>query len=237
METSEVGDTDIAADAAPDRFRNFGIAAPGGPKLLDLVADHPDEGFQREGLRPEPKRSPERTLNRHRLLGRKTPIHRRASWLSVDSCIMQVSMDPAIRKEAEAFLAAWLEARRLVQSLNFNRFQQEGLSATQFILLTMLGESDRPLGAAALARRLNVGVTTTMRTADTLIGRDLIAKRRDPDDYRRWLLDLTPSGRAAHARMQAQFIDHVSDAFAAMPADLRSGLLRGLQAFNREAGK
>ena len=49
-------------------------------------------------------------------------------------------MDNEIREEAKRFLDAWFETRRIVQTLNFNRFQQEGLSATQFIMLTMLGD-------------------------------------------------------------------------------------------------
>ena len=80
-----------------------------------------------------------------------------------------------IRSEAQAFLEAWFETRRVVQSLNFNRFQQEGLSATQFIMLNMLGEGAPGQSPADLARRLNVDVTTSMRTADSLVARGLMA--------------------------------------------------------------
>lgn len=145
-------------------------------------------------------------------------------------------MVDVIRDEAEKFLEAWFETRRIVQTLNFNRFQQEGLSATQFILLTMLGERGAPQSAAELARRLNVGVTTTMRTADSLVARGLLLKTRDDADRRRSLLVLTPAGEAAHRRMHETFVSQVAGAFAAMPQDLRLGLLQGLTGFVAAAG-
>ena len=139
-----------------------------------------------------------------------------------------------IRAEAQAFLEAWFETRRVVQSLNFNRFQQEGLSATQFIMLNMLGEAAPGQSAADLARRLNVDVTTSMRTANSLVVRGLLTKTRDPADGRRSVLALTEAGRAAFARMHKAFVAQVAAAFGAMPAALRAGLVDGLQAFVAE---
>ena len=140
-------------------------------------------------------------------------------------------MAAAIRKEAQDFLAAWFDTRRIVQTMNFNRFQQEGLSATQFILLNMLGEANAATGAADLARRLNVDVTTTMRTADTLAARGLLRRERDPADRRRMVLALTHAGREVHARIHKAFVDQVTAAFAAMPPQVRAGLVDGLAAF------
>jgi DNA-binding MarR family transcriptional regulator len=147
------------------------------------------------------------------------------------SCIMQVYMTDAIRDEAQAFLSAWFDTRRVVQTLNFNRFQQEGLSATQFIVLTMLGDSKPGAGPAELARRLNVDVTTTMRTVDSLVARGLLGKEKDPSDRRRWRLALTPDGQTVHGRIQAAFVDQVATAFGAMEPDLRAALVTGLAAF------
>ncbi len=140
-------------------------------------------------------------------------------------------MSDAIREEAQRFLAAWLDTRRIVQTLNFNRFQQEGLSASQFILLNLLGEAAPGASAADLARRLNVDVTTTMRTADSLAARGLLERTRDPADGRRWRLALTPEGLAVHARIHAAFVDQVVAAFEVLPGDLRAGLVEGLTAF------
>ncbi len=140
-------------------------------------------------------------------------------------------MDDEIREEARRFLDAWFETRRIVQTLNFNRFQQEGLSATQFIMLSMLGEAVEGATASALARRLNVNVTTTMRTADSLAARGLLAKCKDPDNRRRSMLALTEDGKAAHARLHDAFVGQVIEAFVAMPAELRTGLVDGLHAF------
>lgn len=145
-------------------------------------------------------------------------------------------MDNEIRGEAERFLDAWFETRRIVQTLNFNRFQQEGLSATQFIMLTMLGESGEGATASTLARRLNVNVTTTMRTADSLAARGLLLKTRDAANRRRSMLVLTEQGEAAHARMHEAFVGQVVAAFAGMPKDLRDGLVDGLDAFVAAAG-
>ncbi len=141
-------------------------------------------------------------------------------------------MAKSIQAQAEAFLTAWFETRRLVQALNFNRFQQEGLSASQFILLTMLGEAEA--SPAELAARLNVGVTTSMRTAESLAARGLVTRREDANDRRRSMLALTEQGRQVHARMHAIFMAQVSDAFRAMPPALRFGLVEGLGAFVAE---
>lgn len=140
-------------------------------------------------------------------------------------------MANATGPEAQAFLDAWFDARRVVQALNFNRFQQEGLSAGQFIVLDMVGRADAPLGAADLARRLNVDVTSAMRTVASLEGRGLLRRTRSPQDRRKWLLDTTPDGRAVFQRMHAQFVGHVATAFAALSQTQRRGLIDGLRAF------
>ncbi len=140
-------------------------------------------------------------------------------------------MDTEIREEAERFLEAWFETRRIVQTLNFNRFQQEGLSASQFILLTMLGDGGATVTASALARRLNVNVTTTMRTADSLAARGLLTKARDAANRRRLVLTLTEEGRVVHSRMHEAFVGQVAAAFAAIPQQRRLGLVEGLAAF------
>ena len=142
---------------------------------------------------------------------------------------MQAFAPDAIDAQAQAFLDVWFETRRIVQTLNFNRFQQEGLSAPQFILLNMLGEGEA--GAAELARRLNVDVTTTMRTAASLEARGLISRLRDPADRRRSRLTLTDEGRTAHARLHRLFVERVTSAFRAMPPSTRSGLIEGLRMF------
>jgi DNA-binding MarR family transcriptional regulator len=144
---------------------------------------------------------------------------------------MQVYMSSAIQEEAQAFLSAWFDTRRIIQTLNFNRFQQEGLSATQFILLNMIGEAGGGSTAADLARRLNVDVTTTMRTAESLAVRGLLRKAKDPGDRRRSFLTLTAKGRKIHGRIHQAFIDQVVAAFVAMPAKARSDLVDGLVAF------
>ncbi len=140
-------------------------------------------------------------------------------------------MVAAVHDEAQAFLSAWFDTRRIIQTMNFNRFQQEGLSATQFIVLTMLGEATPGTSPADLARKLNVDVTSTMRTADTLATRGLLRKQRDPADRRRSLLALTAAGRKIHGRMHGAFIEQIVRAFRSMPATQRSGLIEGLAAF------
>lgn len=140
-------------------------------------------------------------------------------------------MAAAVHDEAQAFLSAWFNTRQIIQTMNFNNFQQEGLSATQFVL-TMLGEAVAPdTSPADLARRLNVDVTSTMRTADSLTARGLLRKRRDPADRRRSLLTLTAAGRKVRGRIHSAFIDQVIATFQSMSAIQRSGLVEGLSAF------
>lgn len=144
---------------------------------------------------------------------------------------MQASVTDAIRNDAQAFLSAWFETRRIVQALNFNRFQQEGLSATQFILLDKLAEAQAGASPTRVARQLNVDVTTTMRTVASLIARGLVRREVDPHDRRRSHLWLTEAGHETHARAHRMFVDQVTAAFEAMPQALRAGLVDGLAAF------
>lgn len=146
-------------------------------------------------------------------------------------------MSKATTVDAQSFLDVWFEARRIVQALNFNRFQQEGLSATQFIVLDMVGRAASTLSPADLARRLNVDITSAMRTVASLESRGLLRRTRSPGDRRRWLLEMTPSGEASFQRMHAQFVDHVAKAFGALSATQRRGLIAGLRAFVTSADR
>jgi hypothetical protein len=42
-----------------------------------------------------------------------------------------------LEQEATRFIAAWMRLRQVIQAANFNRFQQAGLSATQFMTLNV----------------------------------------------------------------------------------------------------
>lgn len=76
------------------------------------------------------------------------------------------------------FLDAWLGARQIIQAANFNRFQREGLSATQFMTLNLLPVNKQGLTLSELAKRMNLSLATLAKTVDSLQARGMLARTR-----------------------------------------------------------
>ncbi len=132
--------------------------------------------------------------------------------------------------QAEQFLQSWFEVRRLIQTLNFNRFQSQGLSATQFTLLNVLN-IDRTTTVTELARRLNVHAATVVRSLDSLESRGLIVRARNPEDRREVLVSATDQGRAMQNSARGAFTDHILQIFDSMSDQGREALVRGYTEF------
>lgn len=78
------------------------------------------------------------------------------------------------------------------------------LSLTEYDVLYTIESAGCSVRASALARELFVSQPTLSRTVDRLVDRGYIDRVPDPSDGRAALLTLTPSGRAARARVGRQ---------------------------------
>ena len=80
-----------------------------------------------------------------------------------------------LEEEIGRFLDVWLGARQLIQAANFNRFQKQGFSATQFMTLNLLPVNREGLTLSDLAKRMNLSLTTLAITADSLQSRGMLS--------------------------------------------------------------
>lgn len=136
--------------------------------------------------------------------------------------------------DADQFLALWFEVRQLIQTSNFNRFQREGLSATQFTLLNVLN-SDSEMTVSELARHLNLGSPTVVRSLDSLERRGLISRLRSVDDRRVVKVVLTQAGRAIQNSARGEFTGKIRQTFLNMSEKGRAALLSGYKEFVEKA--
>lgn len=78
---------------------------------------------------------------------------------------------------------------------------EEDLTATQFSILFRLLEQDGPISQNALGRMVAMDAATTKGVIARLLQRDLISMRKDEVDRRRYLIEITPIGRAMVTRI------------------------------------
>jgi DNA-binding MarR family transcriptional regulator len=136
-----------------------------------------------------------------------------------------------IDRQVEAFLAVWFRARQQIMETSFKRAHLHGLSATQFLVLTLLGRAQRdaPWTISALAERLNLDPATLVRTVDSLEQRMLVARRRDTRDRRLVFVELTSQGRCIQQEAVERMTRRLATMFRGMSAEGREALLRGLE--------
>ncbi|WP_162601365.1 MarR family winged helix-turn-helix transcriptional regulator [Occallatibacter savannae] len=137
--------------------------------------------------------------------------------------------------QAEQFLNAWFEVRQLIQALNLSRFKQEGLSATQFMVINVLNPAG-PTTAVELAERLNVHPATIVRTLDGLEERKLIGRTRNVEDRREVHVTLTAKGRELQNSARGGVGRQIATIFCSMSETGRDALLAGYCEF-AEAGR
>jgi DNA-binding MarR family transcriptional regulator len=133
-------------------------------------------------------------------------------------------------EELSRFLESWLGARQLIQSANFNRFQREGLSATQFMTLNLLPAEGAGMTLSELAARMNLGLATLAKTVDSLESRGMLRRTRSDQDRRKISISLTENGKVLQNAASREFRTHMAALFSTMTAQQRSGLVEGLEA-------
>ncbi len=105
-------------------------------------------------------------------------------------------------------------------------------TAEGVLLLEMLttGEATQQ----ELAQHLGLDKSRVSRLCSALERKGMLARQRDESNRRSLRLVVTPSGRAAAARLRKSWRERHEGLLAAMSADERRALLLGLNALSRE---
>jgi MarR family transcriptional regulator, lower aerobic nicotinate degradation pathway regulator len=101
----------------------------------------------------------------------------------------------------------------VVKERTMDAFESTGLTSYQYAVLALLEEEPRET-QAMIADALGYDRSHLVGLLDELEKRDLIERRRDPDDRRRHLVSLTPEGKRALGRLRA-IVKRVEDEFFA----------------------
>jgi MarR family transcriptional regulator, lower aerobic nicotinate degradation pathway regulator len=102
-------------------------------------------------------------------------------------------------------------------------FEGTGLSPFHFAVLALLEEDPRET-QAAIADALGYDRSHVVRLLDELEERDLVVRKRDPDDRRRHVVKMTADGRKALTKLRT-IVSRLEDKFLApLDADEREAL-------------
>jgi DNA-binding MarR family transcriptional regulator len=91
-------------------------------------------------------------------------------------------------------------------------------------MLTLIDE----LSQLELSKRLGLDPTIVVGLIDDLEARRAIKRVRDPADRRRYLMEVTPTGRKLHATAAAEMAEAEREFLAPLPAQERKELRRML---------
>lgn len=93
------------------------------------------------------------------------------------------------------------------------------VTVAQCVVLQTLLEGTWDVSALAGHARVTKGAMT--RLLDGLESRGLVERRQDPDDGRRWLIELTAAGTKEARRLAGMTENAVALIFSRMPTDMR----------------
>ena len=102
-------------------------------------------------------------------------------------------------------------------------FEETGLSPYHYAVLALL-EEEPPETQAMIADALGYDRSHIVRLLDELEERELVVRKRDPDDRRRHVVKLTADGRAMLRRLRAVVRRLEDDFLAPLDADQRAQL-------------
>ncbi len=140
---------------------------------------------------------------------------------------------PEFGEETARFITTWMRLRQIIQAANFNRFQQAGLSATQFMTLNVLPKEGMTL--SELSRALNLSPSTLNETVNSLEERGLVRRTRQVVDTRKVDICATREGEKMQNAASTDFHAFLSGLFNKMSKMQRQGLLVGLEQLVRLA--
>jgi DNA-binding MarR family transcriptional regulator len=143
--------------------------------------------------------------------------------MSIDTNI-HTKMPPRLPAELVAsnvFLLKRLGFAAKTQSLEM--YEREGLNPYHYAILALLDEGV-PETQAAIADALGYDRGTLVGLLDELEEKDLVERKRDPDDRRRHLVRLTGDGKRTLSRLRTCAKKVEDDFLAALDADQREQL-------------
>lgn len=115
-----------------------------------------------------------------------------------------------------------------VKARTLQEFEQAGFSMYQYSVLALLAEGDSAT-QRSIASVLGVDGSQLVGVLDDLEDRDLIERRRDPDDRRRHTVSLTPEGKRQLVRLRSM-VKRLEDSFLSpLDDDARKSLHAALQ--------
>ena len=105
------------------------------------------------------------------------------------------------------------------------------ITIARFDLLAQLDRADptdRGLTMGELSRRLMVTNGNVTALIDRLVGEKLVVRRADPDDRRAQIIELTPNGRRAFAKMSQAHASWITGLFDGVDRKNLEALYRNL---------
>jgi len=157
-----------------------------------------------------------------------------ARLMGIDSTSKETDQSESeVNAEVEAFFTVWNRVRHQVVGAHFKQQHQNGMSATQFMILAMMEEAQghEPCTISFFAGRLGLDPATVVRTVDSLEKRGLVERRRDTQDRRLVFVEFTALGLTEQQAARQRFKDRLSLIVRGMSEEGRACLLKGLQEF------
>ncbi len=146
--------------------------------------------------------------------------------------------DEYLRDTVEEVSAAVMAASRLFVAISARALAaiDPALTLPQLRTLVVL-HSQGPVKLALLASALDVNPSTAMRMIDKLEALAFVDRQTNPYNRREVVLRLTPAGRHLVEEVLAHRHAEIAAIVGRLPADQRTGLVRGLRALTAAAGE
>jgi DNA-binding MarR family transcriptional regulator len=137
-----------------------------------------------------------------------------------------INMDESIRQSHELRLLTWQLARIGRRELE-NALQETGVSITGLQFGALMGlMHEGPATITEMSRRFGLDPSTLVATVDTLEGKGLVARERDPADRRRYPVSLTLDGRQlVHQMANHQRVDELGRILASFGTEKSERLI------------
>lgn len=140
-------------------------------------------------------------------------------------------MKNSLEKQARSFHKVLSAFVKKYQLRNRNAICCGEVTVSQCYVMEALAEH-QVLSMHALARYMQLSVSTMTRTVDQIIGKGYAVRYQDAQDRRRWYVTLTEKGKATVKEMENRFIAQEIKLLSAMSASEREHVIRLLESLS-----